>query len=266
MTSDTLLQVGLRRLNVDVRRGDGTLPPLLLLNGIGAPLQLLQPFVDALDPRREVIRVDVPGVGGSPKPVVPYSMGTLSFSIARVLDQLGHDRVDVMGFSWGGALAQHFALQHSGRVRNLVLACTGTGVLSVPGNPKVLRHMATGRRHRDPEYARSVASELYGGSLRDEPTSALSLLEPGPRRRSRRGYYYQLLAGSVWSSLGWLPLLRARTLVIAGDDDPIIPVINPKVMAKLIPNAELHLFPGGHLGLLTEASTLAPFVERFLQG
>ncbi len=264
MTSRDLLQVGLRQLHVDVREGDGSLVPLLLLNGIGAPLELLQPFVDALNPAREVIRLDVPGIGGSPRPVVPYSMGTLSVSVARVLDRLGHDRVDLMGFSWGGALAQHVALQHRRRVRNLVLAATGPGVLSVPGSPAVLRHMVTGRRHRDPEYAMQVAAELYGGSLRDHPERAHQLLDPGPSRRSRRGYYYQLLAASGWSSLAWLPLIRQRTLVIAGDDDPLIPVMNPKVMSRLIPRGRLHLYRGGHLGLLTDAQTLAPVVEAFL--
>lgn len=258
-----MLHVLGRTLHVAVRTGDGTLPPLLLLNGIGAPLNLLQPFVDALDPAREVIRLDVPGVGGSPAPKIPYSMGTFALSVARVLDQLEYRNVDVMGFSWGGALAQHLALQHRYRVRRLVLACTGTGVLSVPGRPAVLRHMVTPRRHREPEHAKLVAAEIYGGSMRTNPEQARVLLNPG-HRRTARGYYYQLLAASGWSSLGWLPLLKQRTLVIAGDDDPLIPTINPKTMARLIPRSELHLFKGGHLGLLTDARTLAPVVERFL--
>ena len=252
-----------RTLHVSVRPGHGLLSPLLLLNGIGAPLQLLQPFVDALDPAREIIRLDVPGVGGSPAPKFPYSMGTLAYSVSRVLAQLDYQEVDVMGFSWGGALAQHFAIQHRHRTRRLVLACTGTGVLSVPGRPAVLRHMVTPRRHREPEYASKVAAEIYGGSMRTSPERATVLLNPGHRRTSR-GYYYQLLAASGWSSLGWLPLIKAPTLVIAGNDDPLIPVINPKTMARLIPDSELHLYRGGHLGLLTDPRALAPVIERFL--
>ena len=63
---------GGRSLRVSVRHGtDPTVPALLLMNGIGASLEVLQPFVDALGPRRTVIRFDVPGVGGSPRPVVP---------------------------------------------------------------------------------------------------------------------------------------------------------------------------------------------------
>ena len=150
------ITAGGRILRVSVREGsDPGTPPLLLLNGIGASLEVLQPFVDALHPRRTVIRFDVPGVGGSPRPVVPYVLATFSPVVARMLDELGHpDPVDVLGFSWGGGLAQHFAVQHRRRVRRLVLAATGTGSLMVPAHPRVLARMLTPRRHRDPEYAR----------------------------------------------------------------------------------------------------------------
>lgn len=264
MTSDRLVTAAGRRLNVNVRAGSGPYAPLLLLNGIGAPLQLLEPFVAALDPGREVIRVDVPGVGGSPAPLVPYSLGTLSLALSRILDQLGHSKVDVMGFSWGGGLAQHLAVQHRHRVRRLVLAATATGALSIPGRPQALRHMMTPRRHRDPAYANLVAGAIYGGSMRQTPARAHELLDSGPARRTRRGYYYQLGAAAAWSSLPWLPLIRQRTLVIAGDDDPLIPTINPRLMARLIPAAQLHLYRGGHLALLTDARELAPVVEAFL--
>ena len=80
-------------------------PPLLLCNGIGVSLEALQPFVDRLDPDRGVVRFDVPGVGGSPRPVVPYSLATFSPVVAGLLDRLGFDgQVDVLGLSWGGGL------------------------------------------------------------------------------------------------------------------------------------------------------------------
>src|SRR5690348_17039227 len=112
-----------RTLRVSVRPGgDPDAAPLLLMNGIGASLEVLQPFVDALDRRRTVIRFDVPGVGGSPGPLVPYTYATFTPVVARMLDQLGHtDQVDVMGFSWGGGLAQQFSVQHHRRCRRLVL-------------------------------------------------------------------------------------------------------------------------------------------------
>jgi poly(3-hydroxyalkanoate) depolymerase len=257
--------VGGRTLRVSIRPGDGTLTPLLLMNGIGASLEVLQPFVDALDPRREVIRFDVPGIGGSPRPVMPYTMATFTPVVAGLLSRLGHaDAVDVLGFSWGGGLAQQFAIQYRRRVRRLVLAATGTGSLMVPAHPRVLSRMLTPRRHRDPGYARAIAGEIYGGTMRQHPERAAEVLHSYSRLGPRRGYYYQLAAGAGWSTLPVLRMIHQPTLVIAGDDDPIIPAVNPKVMARLIPNAELHLYRGGHLALLTEARELAPVVERFL--
>ena len=261
-----LISAGGRSLRVSVREGtDDATPPLLLLNGIGASLEVLQPFVDALHPRRTVIRFDVPGVGGSPRPVVPYVLATFSPVVARLLDELGHpDPVDVLGFSWGGGLAQHFAVQHRRRVRRLVLAATGTGSLMVPAHPRVLARMLTPRRHRDPEYARSIAGDIYGGTMRSHPERAARALHAQTRLGPKRGYYYQLAAAAGWSSLPFLRLIRTPTLIVAGDDDPIIPAINAQLIARLIPAAELHLYRGGHLALVTEAPALAPVVERFL--
>jgi pimeloyl-ACP methyl ester carboxylesterase len=51
---------------------------------------------------------------------------------------------------------------------------------------------------------------------------------------------------------------------MSGADDPIIPLANARLMRRLIPDARLHIFPGGHLSLVTEASQLAPVVSEFL--
>jgi poly(3-hydroxyalkanoate) depolymerase len=257
-----------RTLRVSVRRGtDDSVPPLLLMNGIGASLEVLQPFVDALDRRRSVIRFDVPGVGGSPRPVVPYNLATFGPVVSGMLTRLGFDEpVDVLGLSWGGGLAQHFAVQHRRRVRRLVLAATGTGSLMVPANPRVLSRMLTPRRHRDPEYARSIAGEIYGGTMRADPERAARVLHSASRLGPRRGYYYQLAAATGWSSLPFLRLIRQPTLVLAGDDDPIVPVVNARIMARLIPQAQLHVYDGGHIALITEADQLAPVIEEFLDG
>jgi poly(3-hydroxyalkanoate) depolymerase len=255
-----------RTVRVSVRPGtDDSVPPLLLMNGIGASLEVLQPFVDALDPRRTAIRFDVPGVGGSPRPVVPYVLATFSPVVAGVLSRLGYQEpVDVLGLSWGGGLAQHFAVQHRRRVRRLVLAATGTGSLMVPANPRVLARMLTPRRHRDPDYARSIAGEIYGGTMRTNPERAARALHAHTRLGPRRGYYYQLASSTGWSSLPFLRLIRTPTLIVAGDDDPIIPVVNARIMARLIPDATLHVYAGGHIALITEADQLAPVIEDFL--
>jgi poly(3-hydroxyalkanoate) depolymerase len=255
-----------RTLRVAVRPGtDGSVPALLLINGIGASLEVLQPFVDALDTRRSVIRFDVPGVGGSPRPVVPYHLATLSPVVAGLLTRLGFDApVDVLGLSWGGGLAQHFAVQHRHRCRRLVLAATATGALMVPADPRVLARMLTPRRHRDPDYARSIAGEIYGGTMRTHPERAVHVLHSATRLGPKRGYYYQLAASTGWSSLPFLKLIRQPTLLVAGDDDPIVPVVNARIMARLLPDARLHVYEGGHIALITEADRLAPVIEDFL--
>jgi poly(3-hydroxyalkanoate) depolymerase len=252
-----------RALRVEVRDGVGT--PLLLCNGIGGSLDLLQPFVDSLDPCRAVIRFDLPGIGGSPPPAVPYHLVTLPGMLAGLLDRLGYGQADVLGVSWGGGLAQQFALAYPRRVRKLVLVATGTGMLMVPGRPRVLRHMLTPQRYRDAEYAAAAAPDIYGGSLRDHPERVKELLHATARVGPRRGYYYQLLAGVGWTSLPMLPFLRQPTLLMAGDDDPIIPVVNAKLMAALIPRSQFFCYQGGHLELIAEPMRLAPAVESFLE-
>jgi poly(3-hydroxyalkanoate) depolymerase len=253
-----------RSLRVAVRGGTGEWSPLLLCNGIGAGLELLQPFVDALDPRREVVRFDMPGIGGSPPPVVPYHLWTLAPLLSGLLDQLGHQQADVLGISWGGGLAQQFAARCPSRVRRLVLAATSPGVLMVPGHPRALLRMLTPRRHRGHGYAPGIAGELYGGSVRDDHQLGRELLHATTRPITTRGYHYQLLATAGWTSLPLLPLLRPPTLILAGDDDPIIPQLNARILHRLIPRSELTIYHGGHLDLVTQAAHLAPLVEAFL--
>jgi poly(3-hydroxyalkanoate) depolymerase len=244
------------------RRAAGT--PLLLINGIGASLELLQPFVDELDRALEVIRFDVPGVGGSPLPPAPYRFTGLCRLIGQLLTELGHDRADVLGISWGGAVAQHFAFSQRARCRRLVLVSTATGLIMVPARPSVLARMATPRRYIDRDYLASVAGDLYGGSARTDPGRVTAAMNAHNRIGSRLGYVYQLSAGLGWTSVPFLPLVSQPTLIVSGADDPIIPLANARLMHRLIPDARLHVFPGGHLGLVTEASQLAPVVSEFL--
>ena len=249
------------------RRGFRARPagaPLLLINGIGASLELLQPFVDELDPALEVIRFDVPGVGGSPLPAAPYRFTGLGRLIGQLLTELGHDRADVLGISWGGAAAQHFAFTQRSRCRRLVLVSTATGMIMVPARPSVLARMATPRRYTDRDYLASVAGDLYGGSARTDPGGVTATMNAHNRIGSRLGYVYQLTAGLGWTSVPFLPLVRQPTQILSGADDPIIPLANARLMHRLIPDARLHVFPGGHLGLVTEARQLAPVVSEFL--
>lgn len=257
------VQVGDQSLRVGVRHGDSAGPPLLIFNGIGANLELLEPFTRELGDI-ETIVFDVPGVGGSPAPVLPYRLWQMARLAGRLLTQLGYTGpVDVLGVSWGGALAQQFALQNPQRCRRLVLAATSPGVLMVPGRWSVLKNMVSPRRYTDPDFLGRVGADLYGGAFRRKPEL---LHRHGEHLRSPggRGYLYQLLAGWGWSSLAWLPLLPQPTLVMAGSDDPIIPAVNARLMARLIRRAQLHLIDDGHLFLITRAPEAAQTVRTFL--
>ena len=269
------VSVGGRQLRVAVRPGrrgvnltgsTARAPrvPLLLINGIGASLELFEPFVRRLDPAVDVIRFDPPGVGGSAPPTGPYRFTGLCALIADMLTELGYDQVDVLGISWGGGVAQHFAAFRRSRCRRLVLAATATGALMVPGRPSALIHMVTPRRYLDPRYLHRYAGDLYGGSARDDPERIAAAMHDGNRVGPSRGYLHQLTAGAGWTSLPFLPLLRQPTLIVAGDDDPIIPLANARLMKLLIPKSRLHVYRGGHLGLVTEAAELAPVVDGFL--
>ena len=92
-----MITVGKQRLRVAIRKGDSTRTPLLLMNGVGVNLEVLQPFVDALNPAIEVIRFDVPGTGDSPAPLIPYRFSAHARFVTEMLDQLGYQQVDVLG-------------------------------------------------------------------------------------------------------------------------------------------------------------------------
>jgi poly(3-hydroxyalkanoate) depolymerase len=261
--------VGGQLLRVAIRPGPnevGSPPrcPLLLINGIGASLELLEPFVAELDPAVEVIRFDPPGIGGSPPSAGPYRLTGLCRLIAGLATELGYDRVDVLGISWGGAVAQHFAAFQRARCRRLVLVATGTGALMVPGRPSVLAHMVTPRRYLNRGYLQRVAGDLYGGSARTDPVSVAAAMHEGHRVGPSRGYLYQLAAATGWTSIPFLPPLRQPTLIMSGDDDPLIPLVNARILHRLIRDSRLHVYHGGHLALVTEASELAPVVDGFL--
>jgi poly(3-hydroxyalkanoate) depolymerase len=257
------ITVGAQRLRISIRSGNSTRTPLLLMNGIGVNLEVLQPFVDALDPAIEVIRFDVPGTGGSPAPLIPYRFSAHARLVTKMLDQLGIQQVDVLGVSWGGALAQQFAFQYPRRCRRLILVSTGTGALMVPGHPSVLAKIATPRRYQDPAHMAQIAGDIYGGKVRTQPKLAHEFAQTA-RLGSGLGYFYQLLGGAGWTSVLWLHKLRQPTLILHGDEDPLVPLVNAKIMHRLIPHSRLYIFHDGHIGIGTSAQELAQVVDQFL--
>ncbi|WP_439574605.1 poly(3-hydroxyalkanoate) depolymerase [Phreatobacter sp.] len=255
--------VGGQVLRVGIRRGTGKRPPLLMFNGIGANLELAAPFFEALGDTEAVI-FDVPGIGGSPAPLLPYRPSTLVKLAHDLMRQLGYDgEIDVSGVSWGGGVAQQFAFQYPLVCRRLVLVATSPGSIMVPGAPDVLAKMASPRRYADKGYMQSIAADIYGGAFRRDPT-LIQRHAAAMRGATQYGYTLQLLAMLGWTSLPWLWMLRQPTLVVSGTDDPLIPVINAKALASLIPKARLELVDDGHLFVVTDPVRMAALVEEFL--
>lgn len=261
--SFSMVQVGKQMIRVGQRPGRSGVPPLLLFNGVGGNAELLEPFVLALRDH-PVITFDIPGVGYSPLPALPYRLSGMAKLAKGLLDELGYSQCDVLGISWGGTLAQQFARSYPQYCRRLVLAATTPGVLMVPGAPSVILKMASPRRYLDSAYARRNVGDIYGGVFRREPELARAHFRH-VRWQSQKGYYLQLLALTGWSSLHWLHKLRQPTLVMVGDDDPITPAVNGCLMHALLPNAELWRSDCGHLFLVTQAERSAAEVKRFLQ-
>jgi poly(3-hydroxyoctanoate) depolymerase len=257
-----MLRLGDQLLRVGRRAGAGRGVPLLLFNGIGGNIELLEPLASSM-PDRELITFDVPGVGHSQLPRRPYRLGYIVRLACGVLDHYGHRECDVLGVSWGGAAAQQFARREPRRCRRLILCATTPGFVMWPGKPSVAWKMATPRRFMSRAYARRVAGEIYGGDYRTDPTLVERHFKH-VRWQTRLGYYLQTLAVVAWTSVHWLPRLGQRTLIMAGCDDPLVPLLNARVMHLLIPGSELRVFDCGHMFLLTRPEESAQAIREFL--
>lgn len=235
---------------------------LLLCNGVGASIETVAPFVKHFR-RTRLIAFDVPGVGGSPTPQVPYRLTNLTRMLNRVLDRLGVDKVDVFGVSWGGALAQQFAYDFQARCTSLTLAATSAGLVMVPGKLSVLSKMMTPKRLQDPEHMLNIGAELYGGEVASN-RELLKTHAGAMRAGDKKGYFFQMMAGIGWTSYFWLSQIKLPTLILMGDEDPIVPAVNGKIMAGRMPNARVEMIPCGHMFVLTQAEAVADMVEAFI--
>ena len=262
------VQVDGAELRTATRPGSGKRPPLVILNGIGAQLEALKGFTDVLNPEIGVILFDIPGIGGSPRPALPFRLHDLARLMANLLEHLGYAVADVFGVSWGGALAQEFAHRYPEHCRRLILGSTAAGAMTmIPGNPMTMMTAMNPMRFMQKGYVEKNAMRMYGGRLRDDPRALGDISQYVMGAHSGGGMgamMYQMMALMGWSSLPWLHLLQQPTLVIAGHDDPIVPPINGQLLAKRIPNARFELVDCGHLFVLTLAAEIAAMVDAFL--
>lgn len=220
----TTVKLGSTTMRVSVV-GDG--PTVLLCSGLSSPLETWGSLIDHLSPAaHRFVAFDVPGVGESPNTCRPVRIGRVATLAARLLDHVDVARAHVIGYSWGGAVAQHFAWRESDRLDRLVLASTSVGLGGVPGHPFAVGHLAS-----------TTVTGLMG----------------------------QVGAIATWSSLPWLRHITAPTLVLAGSDDLLVPPLNAHLLGWAISQAEVKVLPGlGHP--LFDAAALdvvGPRIEQF---
>jgi poly(3-hydroxyalkanoate) depolymerase len=241
-------------------RGRG--PALLLIGGVWSQV----PQWDDLLPYLEgftTIAFDPPGIGATAIPGRPYTVRRLAEFTARVLDAVGVERAHVLGVSFGGAVAQELARSNPERVDRLVLVSTGYGALGVPGRPEALLRFARPKAYADLQRLELEAGRIFGGRLRTEPALVHGWYLRPPA--GVKAWFYRLAGTAGWSSLPWLHRLPQPTLVVHGDDDPVVPLVNARAVAWRVPGARLHVVQGGgHLLLLDSSDDVLPVITDFL--
>jgi len=242
-------------------KGSGKRTPLLFFNGIGANLEIAQAFAETFT-GRDIITFDMPGIGGSPDPTIPYRPWWIAKAAKQILLENGYDQVDVLGVSWGGGPAQQFAWQNKYMTRHLVLCATTTGWTMVPGHPKALSKMISPRRYMDKDFLHKNFELLYGDAVDEgEEEFAINMIPP-----SMKGYLYQLGAMLGWSSLPFIRRIQAPALVLMGDQDHIVPVVNGRILHGLLKHSKLHIFKNaGHLFLLTRRDETINVIREFFE-
>ena len=233
--------------------GPRTEVPLVMLNHWGAVLDNFDPrIIDGLAKNRRVITTDYRGIGGSGGPA-PLTVGEMADDAIGLIRALGFDKVDLLGFSLGGFVAQDIAMKAPERVRKLIL--TGTGPAGGPGIdnvgsvtwPLMIKGLLT---LRDPKFYLFFTTTANGQRAASEYLQRLK-----ERRRDRdkgptpRAFLRQLKAITAWGKQAPQELgrLRMPTLIANGDNDIMVPTVNSIELAKRIPNAQLIIYQdAGH--------------------
>ncbi|CAN0603042.1 unnamed protein product [Ectocarpus sp. 12 AP-2014] len=135
----------------------------------------------------------------------------------------------------------------------------------IPGKPGVYLRLLNFRRFWESDYMHKIAGHIYGGDVRKDPAAVDEFMEL-LRAPSRKGYLFQALSMAGWSALPLLPRIKVPTLILQGDDDPMIPNINARLMAHLIPDSRLEMLDCGHLFLLTRMKHVSPLIREFAYG
>ncbi|HEY6531655.1 MAG TPA: alpha/beta fold hydrolase [Acidimicrobiales bacterium] len=250
------------------RSGEG--PTLLYFNGTGATLESSRLSIDPYTKHFDVVVHDQRGLGATEAPPGPYTMADYATDGRALLDHLGLDRVRVVGTSFGGMVAQEFAITFPERVERLALLCTsagGKGGSSYPlGELAALppaERRAKGMSVVDSRWTEEwLAEHELDRMIADVISTAVSA-EPGSDRE--RGEKGQVAARADHDAWDRLPLITAPTLVAAGRYDGVAPLANSEAIASRIPGAELRAYEGGHVFFFQDPTAIPEIIE-FLNG
>ena len=248
------------------RRGAGA--PLLLIHGLGYARWGWEPVLPGLAERFGVIAFDNRGIGGSDAPPGPYTVAQLASDAARVLDEAGVERAHVVGTSLGGMVAQELALSHAPRVDRLVLACTSPGGPKAHPMPDTTVSLMVEAATLPPEEAlrRFVENALAPSTVAERPELVERILTHRlATRQPPAAWAAQAGAGATFDAYDRLPTLAAPTLVQHGTEDVVVDPRNSDLIAGLVPDARLELFPGtGHLYFWEQPDRFVASVTSFL--
>jgi len=256
----------IRFQDVDVYvRSVGSGPPVLLINGLGAHTAMWNAMEDTLSSFR-LLQFDLPGAGQSGVPKRPIPIPDLAKLATKVLDHFGVERAHVIGYSMGGMVTQQLAHDAPERIDRVVLLATGPGRGAYQGDLKATINMFTPTRYLSPRiYALTIGSMVGGRARHDTEWVASQGLLRLRQSPSWLGYFWQLLSVMRWSGLPILRNIKQQVLVFAGDDDPLIPVVNPMMLTHLLPNGRLHVMNDeGHLMAMNPDSEIHPLIYSFL--
>ncbi len=247
-----LVRAGDIELDIE-RSGSRDRPPLLMIMGMsGTALHWGEPFLDGLREQFDLIAYDHRGVGASTRLTGGrVTIPEMAADAAALLDALELQDAHVLGISMGGMVAQELALAHPERVRTLTLGCTYCGgpgsALAAPG---VIERLAGAMTSRDREVAIRTGWEVNVSPQFAADEQAWSRFREIAERRAVAVpvVMAQMQAVMVHDAYERLPSLRMPTLVIHGTADELLPVANGRLIASLIPGAQLEVFDGvGHL-------------------
>lgn len=240
------------------QKGEG--PPVLYISGTGADLRQKPNVLDGpLAEAFHVITYDQRGLGQTEKPEGPYSMAQYADDAAKLIAELGYERLDVVGVSFGGMVAQHLAIRHPNRINRLVLCCTSAGGdsasfpfhelpddLSPIDRLMLLMPISDTRRDKqwqlaNPKLVERIKSMTASAVIADHSTEAF--------KKSAR---LQLEARKYHDTNADLLSLSVPTLICSGKYDGIAPIKNQERLKKLLRGSTLNLYEGGHLFLLQD--------------